>query len=97
MGDSDPVVDAARGLLDDLMPILKESCPGEQDERLEVTGWPARWVAEAEVHPSIPRRFKAKEVASSRGHPKGNWANPWVQAVNKASEEALSLVNPLVS
>lgn len=59
----DPVVDAARRLLDELMPILKEHCPREQDKGLELP-WP-RWIPEPEIDPGLPRRYKAVPVVFS--------------------------------
>jgi len=66
MRPPDPLVDAARRFLDDLMPILKEKCPGERDEPLELLGFP-RWIPEPRRGPGpeehLPRRYKAVPVS----------------------------------
>ena len=55
---SDPLVAAARRLLDELMPILRQQCPAEQDRPLSLTGWP-NWIPEPDIDPGVPRRYLA--------------------------------------
>jgi hypothetical protein len=54
----DPVAETARGLLDELAPVLEESCPGEDDKRLELPGTFSRWVPAEQLAPGI-RNYRA--------------------------------------
>jgi hypothetical protein len=57
MAQSDPVLDAARTLLDALMPLLKQEFARGDDQPLEIRGMP-RWSPDVDMGPGI-RRFKA--------------------------------------
>jgi hypothetical protein len=71
MAQPDPVVDAAGNLLDDLMPLLKEKCPGGNDQPLELPG-PPGWIPELDMalgtrrYKAVPMFFTAEHQCAAR-------------------------------
>ena len=71
MSEPDPVGDAACKFLKDLIPILKERCPGEEDQPLELPGFP-RWIPDLAMglgiprYKAIPRFFTAEQQCAIR-------------------------------
>ena len=72
MSQPDPVIDAACRFLDDLIPILKEECPGGDDRPLELPGFP-RWIPElvelglgTRRYKAVPRFFTAEQQCAIR-------------------------------
>jgi len=65
-GEEDPVVDAARAFLGDLMPILMERCPEEDDQPIEMPSL-NRWIPEIDMghgmrqYKAVPMLFTAEE------------------------------------
>ncbi|HEY8777318.1 MAG TPA: hypothetical protein VIM33_12680 [Gaiellaceae bacterium] len=57
---ADPVVDATRAFLDELMPILKERCPEDEDQAIEVPSL-SRWILELDMGHAM-RRYRAVPV-----------------------------------
>lgn len=71
MGQPDSLVDVARRFLDDFMPILKKSGPGEDDQPITLHGLP-RWILERDLgagmrrYKAVPRFFTAEHQCAIR-------------------------------
>jgi hypothetical protein len=71
MDQGDPVIDAARMFLDELMPILKDHCPGPDDEAIAFPG-PPLWVPETDMglgmrrYKAVPRVFTVEQQCAAR-------------------------------
>jgi hypothetical protein len=69
--EEDPVVDAARSFLEDLMPILRERCPEEEDQPIEVPLL-NRWVRDLDMgqgmrrYKAVPTLFTAEQQCAAR-------------------------------
>jgi hypothetical protein len=70
MVQPDPLVEAASAFLDEFMPILRERCPGEDEQPITLPGF-ARWVPELDLggwrrYKAVRMTFTAEAVRSPR-------------------------------